>query len=192
MRESLVFPYLAGAEFIRWWRGSALADTLPFGSRMPVSTEQILHPAPYARGDRPPRLAVPDEPDVLPADELGENEVRVLLAALAGRDDVGIVMPLGWDGDRYRVYRTGAGPALAWYSVWDDTVAAARFLRNAAGLRRTHRPGYRASFDRIELDSLPAVRYLLAPEAWTRRDSLPGPRIQPPENAAERRGPDAE
>ncbi len=36
LRESLIFPYLAGAEFIRWWGTSAYKDTLPFGRHMPA------------------------------------------------------------------------------------------------------------------------------------------------------------
>ena len=45
-------------------------------------------------------------------DVLGENEIRVLLAVLAGSDEVQTVMPIGWGGDRYRVFR-GAGRAGA-------------------------------------------------------------------------------
>ena len=53
VRESLIFPYLAGAEFMHWWKTSPLRDTVPYGPRMPVSTEQILFPDRYLRGDRP-------------------------------------------------------------------------------------------------------------------------------------------
>ncbi|HXI20956.1 MAG TPA: hypothetical protein VNH46_07725, partial [Gemmatimonadales bacterium] len=31
LRESLIFPYLAGADFLRWWAGSELRDSLPYG-----------------------------------------------------------------------------------------------------------------------------------------------------------------
>ena len=53
VREALIFPYLDGAEFMRWWNASGPRDTVPYGPRMPVSTEQILHPERYARGDQP-------------------------------------------------------------------------------------------------------------------------------------------
>src|SRR5207253_396531 len=50
VREALIFPYLDGAEFMHWWATTGgHADTLPYGPRMPVSTEQILHPERYAR-----------------------------------------------------------------------------------------------------------------------------------------------
>jgi hypothetical protein len=38
VREALIFPYLAGAEFLHWWKSSPLRDTVPYGPRMPVST----------------------------------------------------------------------------------------------------------------------------------------------------------
>lgn len=177
LRESLVFPYLAGTEFVRWWSG-AHPDTVPFGRHMPVSTEQILYPLRYARGDRPVGLAFPDEPDVLYEDELGENEMRILLARLAGSDEVQTVVPLGWGGDRYRTYKLAEGPALVWYVVWDDPMAADRFLRSAGpGLRSPGRPGYRAILERLTLDSLPTTRYIVAPEAWAGWGAPPVPRV---------------
>ena len=60
VREALIFPYLDGAEFMHWWETRRPRDTLPYGPRMPVSTEQILHPERYARGDQPVPLAFPD------------------------------------------------------------------------------------------------------------------------------------
>ena len=57
VREALIFPYLDGAEFMHWWETKGPKDTLPYGPRMPVSTEQILHPDRYARGDMPVTLA---------------------------------------------------------------------------------------------------------------------------------------
>ena len=73
---------------------------------------------------------------------LGESEIRVLLAALAGSDEVQTVVPIGWGGDRFRVYDTPAGPALVWYVVWDDQRSADRFLRTrGTGAPATGRTG---------------------------------------------------
>ena len=175
VREALIFPYLDGAEFMYWWNASGPRDTMPYGRRMPVSTEQILHPDRYARGDEPVPLAFAADSAVLYEDVLGENEVRVLLASLARSDEVGAVVPLGWGGDRFRVYETSAGPALVWYVVWDDQRAADRFARTAGpALGRTRRPAYRAQFDSLTVDGRPAVRYVLAPLAWGRWGALPG------------------
>src|SRR5215207_1902944 len=47
LREALIFPYLQGAEFMHWWKQGGRAS-MPYGARMPVSTEQVLHPERYA------------------------------------------------------------------------------------------------------------------------------------------------
>jgi hypothetical protein len=56
IRETLVFPYLAGADFV-WWFARTFTDTVPFGPRLPQSTEHILHPERYRSGDDPVALA---------------------------------------------------------------------------------------------------------------------------------------
>jgi hypothetical protein len=173
LRESLIFPYLQGAEFMHWW-GEEGREGQPYGARMPVSTEQILHPDRYGRGDVPVplRYAAADS-GVVFEDVLGENEIRVILAVLAGTDEVQTVLPIGWGGDRYRLYRTPAGEALVWHVVWDDARSGDRFLRSAAGLRTTARAGYRAALDTLRVGGRAATRYVLAPEPWDRWESLP-------------------
>jgi hypothetical protein len=172
LREALIFPYLQGAEFMHWWESEG-RDSLPYGPRMPVSTEQILHPARYAQGDRPVPLAFEPDSGVEYEDVLGEAEIRVILASLAGSDEVQTVMPIGWGGDRFRLYRTPDGDALAWYVVWDDERSGERFLRSAAGLRRPSRPGYRAALDSVRIGARAATRFVLAPAGWVRWENLP-------------------
>ncbi len=167
VRESLIFPYLAGAEFLHWWKTSPLRDTVPYGPRMPVSTEQILFPDRYLRGDVPVPLALPPGAEVIHEDVLGESEIRVLMARLTGAREVRAGGPIGWGGDRYRVFPTPSGPALVWYVVWDDTKSADRFTWGYGGrLRSTSRQGYRGVVESFELGSKPAMRYVLAPIAW--------------------------
>ena len=180
LREALIYPYLQGAEFMHWWRRSPLADTMPYGPRMPVSSEQILHPDRYARDDRPLGLVLADDPATRYEDVLGENEIRVVLATLAGSNEVQTVVPLGWGDDRYRLYDTPEGPALVWYAVWDDARAAGRFLRSAAAAwRRPARPGYRATVDSLEIEGRAATRYILAPAGWPGWESPPAARLEP-------------
>jgi len=178
LREALIFPYLQGAEFMHWWQGEG-RDSLPYGPRMPVSTEQILHPARYARGDAPVALAFAPDSGVVYEDVLGETEIRVILASLAGSDEVQTVVPIGWGGDRFRLYRTPAGEALVWYVVWDDGRSGERFMRSAAGLRRTARPGYRAALDSIRVGARPATRFVIAPSAWPGWERLPEVSLSP-------------
>src|SRR5204863_359235 len=56
LRESVIFPYLAGADFVRWFDAHHPGRE-PFGAAMPLSTEQILHPDRYAAEDAPVDLA---------------------------------------------------------------------------------------------------------------------------------------
>jgi hypothetical protein len=173
LRESLIFPYLQGAEFMHWWE-TERRDALPYGPRMPVSTEQVLHPTRYARGDVPVELTFAADSGVMYEDVLGENEVRVILATLAGSDEVQTVVPIGWGGDRFRLYATPQGEALVWYVVWDDQRSSDRFLRSAAGLRSRSRPGYRAALEPVTVGERPGTRFVLAPAGWERWGDLPG------------------
>ncbi|MGH7510410.1 MAG: hypothetical protein ACREMZ_13195 [Gemmatimonadales bacterium] len=174
VREALIFPYLAGAEFMHWWESSPLRDTLPYGPRMPVSTEQILFPERYARGDAPMSLSLPSDTDVIYEDVLGESEIRILMARLRGAREVGSGGPIGWAGDRYRVYASPQGPALVWYLVWDDARSAERFTWGYGGkLRETLRPRYRTALESFELEGRPATLFVLAPAAWNRWEEIP-------------------
>ena len=174
VREALIFPYLAGAEFMHWWASSAFRDSVPYGQRMPVSTEQILSPERYARGDAPVDLRFPADSGVLYEDVLGESEIRVLMARLAGASEVRTTGPIGWGGDRYRVYGTPLGPALVWYVAWDDKKSADRFLWGYGGkLRSITRKGYRTELENLQLGGKTVTMYVLAPEAWEGWDHVP-------------------
>jgi len=171
VREGLMFPYIEGAEFMRWWGAdTGKSGTVPFGARMPVSTEQILHPERYQKGDGPAVVAfAPSESgQVLHEDALGELEIRLMGATLAGRGTVSYQPPLGWAGDRYRVIAAEGGPALVWYLAFDDSQSAARFRasigQRLAGIRR---PGYRATLEARPIGAREGVRFIIAPEGWT-------------------------
>jgi hypothetical protein len=186
LRETLIFPYLAGADFVRWFDGSH-PGRQPFGAAMPVSTEQILHPDRYAVGDRPATLAFAPAAGggaVRYEDDLGEFETRLLLEQLLG-DTAETQAPLlasGWNGDRYRVIAAGGGQdALVWYVAWDGAAARARF---AAGLERAwpgvHRkPGRTFRIESLTVDGVPVVRVVDAPTDWAGWTAIPAARITP-------------
>jgi hypothetical protein len=141
---------------------------------MPVSTEQILYPDRYLRGDIPIPLAFAPDSAVLYEDVLGESEIRVLTARLRGANEIRSGGPIGWAGDRFRVYQSPAGPALVWYVVWDDTRSADRFTWGYGGkLRSTSLPGYRTLLESLELEGKPAMMYVLAPSAWVGWEEIP-------------------
>jgi hypothetical protein len=181
VREALIFPYLDGAEFMHWWATTGgHAGMLPYGPRMPVSTEQILHPERYARRDMPVPIRFAPDSGSIYEDVLGEDEIRVLIATLDGADEVQTVVPLGWGGDRFRVYDAPGGPALIWYALWDDARSAGKFLSGSGpALRRTARPGYRAALDSLDVGGRAMTRYVLAPDRWARWGALPEVAVRP-------------
>jgi len=169
IRESLIFPYLAGADFVRWYERTYPRDRLPFGAEAPRSTEQILHPERYRKGDVPVALRFVDDPGVAPVtyeNELGELEIRLLLAELEGSEAAATGVPLGWGGDRYRVYE---GAALVWYSVWDNGAVRDRFadrLQRSWETAAARRPGYRGAVEALTLGEWTGLRVTLAPADW--------------------------
>jgi hypothetical protein len=167
VREALIFPYIEGAEFMRWWSTSARADTMPYGPRMPESTEQILHPDRYAAGDRPLEIAfAPSSSTVLHEDALGELEIRILGAILNRNDEVSYTVPLGWAGDRYRVTETPDGPALEWLVAFDDIRMRERFATGpGVRLAATRRQGYTPLLTPMEIQGKPGLQYLLTPHS---------------------------
>lgn len=129
IQETLLFPYLSGAEFHRQFKRLRPGQTpyAPFAS----STEQVLHPERYLDSipDLPTRVALgaPRIGSLVHEDNLGEFETRLFVyehlkdPALASR------AAEGWDGDRYQVVETRSGSGIAWLSVWDSPVEAAEF-----------------------------------------------------------------
>ena len=182
IREGVIFPYLAGADFLRWWAGSEWRDTVPFGRLMPISTEQILHPYRFNRGDRPLtlRFAADSGGTPLYEDVMGEFEIRVLQAELSGLPEVTTPTALGWGGDRYRLYETPGGPALVWYIAWDDSSAQARFESGSGALLSSRsRAGYRTTAETLRLGAIPVSRIVTAPTSWSGWSRLP--ELIPPE-----------
>jgi hypothetical protein len=147
---------------------------------MPASTEQVLHPDHYARGDAPLRVVLDSTGPAVHEDVLGEMETQVLVAQLGGRTRPDELAALGWGGDRYRVVETPDGPALVWYIVFDDAAAAARFGRQAARLATASRAGYRALFEPIRVGGSAGMRYVLAPTGWTGWTALPAAALAGP------------
>jgi len=185
LRETLVFPYLAGADFVKWF-DTTHPGREPYGAAMPVSTEQILHPARYAAGDRPVELAFsgPAAGSVRYQDDLGEFESGLLLSQLLA-DTVELhaaADAVGWGGDRYEVLTVPTGgDALVWYSVWDNAAAADRWARDLErGWASRARAGRRSSVTRLDVAGHPAVRLVDAPAAWPGWQALPRVRVVAP------------
>ena len=142
LQETLLFPYLSGAEFVRRFSAARAGRSVlvPFAE----STEQILHPEKFLDSlpDRPTRvrLGAPRAGTVVHEDNLGEFETRLFLFAQLGDEAEAVRGAAGWDGDRYQVVSVDGAQVLGWLTVWDDAAEAEEF---ATRLRKITAPAGR-------------------------------------------------
>ena len=140
LRESLIFPYNAGARFQdavyrRLGRG---AFEGVFG-RAPRSTQQVMHPDAYLRDDRPAAVessaldaALGHEGRQLqPVIEgaVGEFDTAILLRQYVGETE-GPAAAAHWHGGAFRLYeyKKDKTPVLVYVSEWDSPAAARAFF----------------------------------------------------------------
>jgi hypothetical protein len=110
-------------------------------SRMPVSTEQMMHTERYFESrDEPTRVVLP--PPLSGTEKyqnnLGEFETRILLFEYIKDQGSAVRGAAGWDGDRYMLIETPRGDAIAWVTAWDTSIDAAEFfdLLDASMIKR--------------------------------------------------------
>ena len=129
IQETLLFPYLSGAEFNRQFKRARPNQSpyTPFAS----STEQVLHPERHLDSipDLPTRvtLGAPRGGQLVHEDNLGEFETRLFLFEHLKDVNLASRAAEGWDGDRYQVVNTPRGTGITWLTVWDSPVEAAEF-----------------------------------------------------------------
>jgi hypothetical protein len=136
IREGEMFPYDEGVQFVAAlhdrgaWEGVNEAYQEP-----PLSTEQVLHPERYRRGDQPQEVALPEIADALGGgwqevdrDVMGELGLRLFLQEHAG-PAMAARPAEGWGGDSYALLRQGPGGPylLVLQTAWDDQEEADQF-----------------------------------------------------------------
>jgi hypothetical protein len=166
LEELLVFPYLKGERFVAALRGRgnwrAVDSVIRF--RRPRTTEQVLHPALFARGDAPVTPRLPGVESRLGAswkrlEGAGSGELDAMLLFKHVGEVAGADAAAGWDGGRSELWRrSGRGrcaapcverDVLTWALAWDtpgDRLEAERafrrvFERGLRGRRLAVRPG---------------------------------------------------
>jgi hypothetical protein len=179
IQETLLFPYINGADFIRRFHGHYRKGRLPFDS-MPVSTEQLMHDSAYfgKPRDEPSMVELPPIPGTIEQNNFGEFGTRLYVYKHTGDQDLSIRASNGWDGDRYALVDTPAGHAFVWATVWDtpgdgaefmsaiDAVMRARFnvLPRVTGERRHFEAAKRTiEVDVREVGGRPVVLYVDVP-----------------------------
>ncbi|MFL5483043.1 MAG: hypothetical protein ACJ8AK_12760 [Gemmatimonadaceae bacterium] len=132
IQETLIFPYLSGAEFYRNYKerkpGSVIYND------MPVSTEQIIHPAAFfVTRDNPTAVGLGTLTNAAKVyeNDLGEFETRLFLFQQLADQNEAVRGATGWDGDRYAVVNTPQGQGIVWLTVWDSQVEAGEFYHMA-------------------------------------------------------------
>jgi hypothetical protein len=168
VRESFVFPYVAGARFVDriQQEGGWAAVDRAFGRDAPASTEQIMHPQKYERPERPVRVRLPRYRGLLPdgarriaRGDLGEFDTGQVLVDANGRE-AAEEAAAGWGGSTFELWRLPGDEyvlVIGW--AWDSPADAAEFAR--AARRAVQRlPGPGAVNDRDE-----GVVMVLAPNS---------------------------
>ncbi len=140
LRESLVSPYALGLRFVAevqekdGWAGVGELFT-----RIPASSEMVLHPSKYLSDDRdyPMEMLVPDLSSDLPKgfkevarDSLGEFGTRIRLQELESSDFAAETAAEGWDGDVFVAWNDGEKEhtVVAWTTTWDSEGDARQFF----------------------------------------------------------------
>lgn len=145
LRESLLFPYEEGSAWATqlYKRGGWEMVSQAF-TKLPQSSEQILHPDKYFSYEAPQKVTLPDFKSALgPAwkrldyDVNGEWGCYLILDEYLNDTSESKQACAGWGGDRFALYETGKPDEffVAQLTAWDTPVDAEEFFNAYA--RRT-------------------------------------------------------
>jgi hypothetical protein len=128
IQETLLFPYINGADFVRRFK-ERVKNRLPLDS-LPISTKQVMHDSAYftPHRDLPSEIALPPIAGTVDTNDFGEFGTRLYIFQHTKDREQSIRASNGWDGDRYALVKTPGGHALVWVSVWDTPTDAAEFM----------------------------------------------------------------
>jgi hypothetical protein len=149
IRDSVVFQYVAGVNFVSWaYKSAGWEGVNVLMARPPRSTEQILHPEKYfEHPENPVRVQLGALAPYLRGDwqlaeeaTLGEFTIRLLGERFFDRARAANVAA-GWDGDRLMALAQGQDLALVWMTAWDSDDDAAEFFTAWATILAGRHPG---------------------------------------------------
>lgn len=138
LRESLLFPYEEGSQWATqlYKRGGWELVSQAF-SKLPQSTEQILHSDKYFAYEAPQKLTLPEFKTVLgptwkriDSDVNGEWGCYLILDEFLNNTSESKRASAGWGGDRYALYETGRPDEIfvAQLTAWDTPADAREFF----------------------------------------------------------------
>jgi hypothetical protein len=140
LRESLIFPYNAGARFQdAVYRKLGMQAFEAVFRRAPRSTQQIMHPDAYLKDEKP---AATDPPALETAIGKDGHQFRPVIEGAVGEFDIAMLLrqyvgePEGaraaahWHGGAFRLYehKKEKYPVLVYVSEWDTPEAARAYF----------------------------------------------------------------
>ena len=146
MVRLLEFPYLSGAEFVGQLYASGGWEAVDAAyAALPVSTEQVLHPAAYTDREAPMPVEPLDLWSAVGADwghasdtTLGEAWIATWLEGIGVTRTTADRAAAGWRCDRLTVAtKADGGWALGWRLAWDTPIDATEFGTAYAGIQST-------------------------------------------------------
>ena len=145
LRESLMFPYEQGSNWAtQLYRRGGWEMISQAYSKLPQSSEQILHPEKYLAYEAPVKVTVPDLKALLgpkwkliDSDVNGEWGCYLILDEYINNAAESKRAAGGWGGDQFALYESaGTGEVfVAQFTSWDTAADAREFF--AAYLKRT-------------------------------------------------------
>ena len=138
IRDSLLFPYLAGTTFSQQFlkAHNGWTDLKLVFENPPVSTQQIMHPDLYLHDVKPASVTLPDWKKIVPGDwkvlddnVMGEFGLQEILKQFIGEQRASMISPV-WAGDHYTVFedaKTKQNPII-FKLVLDSPADAARLF----------------------------------------------------------------
>ncbi|HEX4681570.1 MAG TPA: hypothetical protein VH277_02610, partial [Gemmatimonadaceae bacterium] len=128
IQESMLFPYIDGADFVRRYKGH-YGKRLPFDT-LPITTKQLMHDSAYFGKvrDQPSAITLPAIPGTVDLNDFGEFGTRIYLYAHTRNVDMSIRASNGLDGDRYALVKLPTGYAIVWVTVWDTRQDGIEFM----------------------------------------------------------------
>jgi hypothetical protein len=137
LRETLTFPYTVGFSYVTAVQGAGGWPAVnAYFSKMPKSTEQIMHPEKYTAGEAPIAVTLPADLatrlgsgwTVPLQDTFGEFQIGIWLREASVPAADATAAAAGWGGDRLAVAKGPAGAwAVAFHTEWDTPADAAQF-----------------------------------------------------------------
>lgn len=133
-----LFPYTEGTKFVmaRYLEDASFTSMF---ERVPVSSEQVLHPEKFRADEKPmvtklsekkPELSRISDASILLESTLGEYHIQAILGqSIRDNPEKLKTAAAGWGGDSILVFRNGNGFFFAWDTLWDTPADADEFYQ---------------------------------------------------------------